>query len=117
MCLYKTHLFPKRSNNPIKVYKNVIIVNGKYRTPFIDLEVNIGDTIKAKKHWFWGIFKTTIKSEGVHANRIPMSISTNFVSSWAEVVIIEAEIPPHVPYWIGKDGDIAASKIKLIKVI
>lgn len=116
MCLIKTHRFPKRSNKSITVFKELFIINGKYRTPFIDLEVNIGDTIKAKKHWFWGIFKKTITSEGVHAYSI-LTQRESCLKPFFRIVYIEAEIPPHTPYWIGKHGNIAASELKLIKVL
>ena len=109
MCLYKTHRFPKISVKPIKVYKILHEVYSFekrrifFRTPFRGTEVKVGETIKARRWWFMGIFRNIIEGEGVHA----------YTDKWK--ANFEAEIPPFTPYWYGEDNEIAASRMKIIR--
>ena len=114
MCLIKIHRFPKISSKPITVYKVLIPLNRIFITPCQSCKVYIGDTIKARKAWWKGVFKEGIEGEGVHAY---VSIDNAKENIYGNDVIAEVEIPPYTPYWIGKAGDMAASKMKIIKLL
>lgn len=117
MCLYKTHFLPKISFKPIEVYKVLFKEDSnKYETPFQLTKVFLNTIMKAKKHWETSLFKKSIHGEGVHAYRDLASAfkqTFNFRRSFGknDFVVIKAIIPRFTVYWIGDDGDIAASKL------
>ena len=116
MCLIKTHIFPKLSSKPIKVWKVVdTSCNSYYRAPY-ERTAYTSNIVKCstKCAIIKGVFKNVIKGEGVHAyiSRYNAFNSECYLYSRHRKVI-EAEIPPFTPYWIGKYGDIAATKMIL----
>lgn len=117
MCLIKTHRFPKISTKQITVYKLLYLYNSKnkeYFTPYKRVKVNMGETIKAKKSWLRGIFKEDIEGEGVHAYlTLEKALMNKFLMDGNFIIVVEAIIPSFTPYWIGFEGEIAASKIKI----
>ena len=115
MCLIKTHIFPKISSDPIKAYKVLKKDKEGYRTPIRLYSCNIGDTIKSELFWFVGILMETITGEGVHAYMT--FADAKYHKMERTDIIVEVEIPPFTPYWIGDDDDIAASRMKLIRVL
>lgn len=121
MCLCKTHWLPKISMKPIQVYKQFLYMElyAKWTedkeeylvTPFQQTRHNVGDTIIAKDSWVKGVFADEISSEGVHAYIAhPCTEQMILDGKWRFFWYI-CEIPPYTPYWIGKHGDIAASKM------
>ena len=120
MCLYKNHFLPKISFKPIEVYKILSKSNASksgYETPFLCTEVFFNTTIKATKHWKTSLFKKSIHGEGVHAYRdlttavIKASHDNRFFFIQYYYVVVKAIIPRFTIYWIGNNGDIAASKL------
>ena len=115
MCLYKTHRFPKISRKPIQCYKVFSVCESErfeLSTPVCGYWCNVGDTIKSKDCWVWGIFKSTLEGEVVHAYRI--EAMANLSRSDCQCVCL-CEILPFTPYWLGVGGEIGATKIKIIK--
>lgn len=112
MCLYKTHRLPKISRKPIQCYKVFKVSSNGLITPWRKYFCNVGDTIKANKHWLKGIFKKELEGEVVHAFR--NEYDTKWYCSGKQCVCL-CEIPPFTPYWYGKGDEIAASKMKIIK--
>ena len=114
MCLYKTHWLPKISRKPIQVYKVLKRSHGRLVTPYQEQSCKIGETIKAKNSWLKGILTNVIGEEGVHAYGDKESVE-NFIDCYLtfyrKLYVHICEIPPYTPYWIGKFGDIAASKM------
>ena len=118
MCLTKIHRLPKISNKPITVYKTLIpLYEDHFQTPYQSCKVCIGDTIKAREAWWKGIFKERIEGEGVHAHTNVVSAKGDYFVRYGSDIIVEAEIPPYTPYWVGRMGDIASSKMKIIKML
>lgn len=115
MCLYKTHAFPKISRKPIIVYKIFVEQPKKLMTPFTGYHYMIGDTIKATNPWYYGIMISTICKEGVHAYYSKPTPRDILAIRDMDMSYYICEIPPFTPYWIGRSGDIAASKMKIIK--
>lgn len=111
MCLVKSHRFPKISRKPIKVYKIFCIKDDMLITPIQGRKYYRTDTIKSSCNWIKSIFKTFIEAEGVHAFQTLVTAEM-FSELWGGIVVI-CEIPPYTPYWIGKGGEIAASKMKI----
>ena len=118
MCLYKTHAFPKISRKPIIVYK-IFAERGKRPkkliTPFTGYSYKIGDTIKAIKPWYYGIMRFGIDEEGVHAYYYKPTERDIVRELRRKRGYYVCKIPPFTPYWIGTFGEIAASKMKIIK--
>ena len=115
MCLYKTHRLPKISRKPIQCYKIFNVVeskNFKLSTGVYDYLCNIGDTIKSEYCWIRGIFKSNLEGEVVHAYKSKTNAN---MYCWVDQCVCLCEIPPFTFYWYGKYGEIAASKIKIIK--
>lgn len=118
MCLCKSHRFPRISYKTITVYKVLekIVDKIMYRTPVIGTPVYLNDIIKAKDCWIKGIFKYKIEKEGVHAFKTYPEAYKRVVTR-SYLIVAKVEIPPFTPYWIGKKGDIAASKMKIIQIL
>ena len=117
MCLFKTHRLPKISRKPIQCYKVFNVVKHKkfkLSTAVYGYLCNIDDTIKSKYYWVWGIFKRELEGEVVHAYRSKTNANRY---CWVGQCVCLCEIPPFTPYWYGKDGEIGASKIKIIKML
>lgn len=111
MCLYKQHWFPKISRKPITVYKYCYTLsNNKIQTCVQNETYFIGDTIKNRYPWLFGLFSSTIGGIGVHA-----FINAPIWKGEGNKGWYICEIPPYTPYWIGLNKDIAASKIKIIR--
>lgn len=127
MCLYKKHLFPKISWKPITVYKVFLedLTEHTIYTPFECHKVS-GNVIKAK---YLSIPELTIEDFiqgcGVHAYlSLEEAKSNGSLFSFHRIdghptstEVYECTIPPFTFYWEGKDGDIAARKIKIRKKI
>ena len=117
MCLHKKHWFPKISREPITVYKYCYTLsNNQIQTYVQNKTYFIGDTIKNKYPWLLGLFCSTIGGIGVHAY-VEAPILKNYYKDWSlnGKNWYICEIPPYTPYWLGQYGDIAASKIKIVK--
>lgn len=112
MCLIKNHKFPKISFKPIKVFKLVYVKDGIYRSYFMQCPIYLGQSLRSKKHWIKGIFAENITSEGVHAY-----LEKPKCRCWFNTRVLEAEIPPFTPYWIGWDNEVAAAKLRIIREI
>lgn len=113
MCLYKTHIFPKRAKKDIIVYKALKYSEDtrSYYTPFRQEDVIFNTTLKSKKSIFKGIFKKHIQAEGVHSERT-LFYATRF--RWNLInptFIFVAIIPKGSYYYIGEDGDMASNKL------
>ena len=108
MCLTKTHRLPKISRKPIQVYKVFIHEDDMLITPYQHYACQVGDTITTENSWLRSIFKNKIEGEGVHAfiNKYMAKRHTSYFHH-----IYLCEIPHFTPYWIGTDGEIAASKM------
>lgn len=107
MCLYKKHKWPKIAWKPIKVYKELeISASGSLRTPIMREPVELNKPIKAYKHWIHGINTKKIKAEGVHAY-----IGEGSACNTLYTVMFEAVIPRFSLYWLGRKGEIAATKM------
>lgn len=111
MCLIKIHKFPRIAFKDIVVYKYVVPTVNSFTghkcimTPYYRLNITPGKTtIRSKKCILRGIFKSTIEAEGVHA-LTAISIATLGLD------IYEAIIPKWSLYYMGKNHDIAASKM------
>jgi hypothetical protein len=100
------------------VYKVFEPFGGKLSTPFRGQLCKVGDTINAKHSWLECIFKNEIGAEGVHAYRDKES-AEKFIDDYRhffrKLNVHLCEIPPFTPYWFGKFGDIAASKMIIKK--
>lgn len=113
MCLIKNHRFPKISFKPIKVFKLVYSQNGIYYSWFMQCPIYLGKSLRSKKHWIKGIFAENITSEGVHAYLEKPQCGNYYINTR----VLEAEIPPFTPYWIGWDNEVAAAKLRIIREI
>lgn len=123
MCLHKKHILPKISWKPITVYKVLFeeIDGDSLYTPYQDYKVS-GIIIRAK---YLSIFELTLEDSingcGVHACK-DLATAKEISERWLPrvidnkrfaVAIYECTIPPFTFYWEGKDGDIAARRIKI----
>lgn len=122
MCLIKTHRFPKISRKPIKCYKVVYKIGNKlYSTEYENYHFLLGDTIKNRYPWIFSIFEPYLEGEVVHAYTNIVICRINIRSTLRLLnksrSIIECEILPFTPYWLGTDGDICATRIKTIKEV
>ena len=109
MCLKKTHWWPKKSKEPIKVYK-VLMVYEDLMTPYMSEKVKLNHPIKAKRHWLFSLLSDKIESEGVHAYTDKSYALAGCYPRHNEH-LYEAVIPPNTYYWIGMYNEIAATKM------
>lgn len=123
MCLYKDRWLPRRAKEPIIVYKIFIKDKGDiFRTPFMKEWFYMGDTIKAAKYWFFGLFCKYIGGEGVHAYTTNPNDTYDgsilLMSLGSRAVVVQCEIPKGSYYWTNRRvHEIAATKTKMVKVI
>lgn len=127
MCLHKKHILPKISWKPITVYKIFLehITEHTLYTPYEAYKVS-GNVIKAK---YLSIPELTIEDSiegcGVHAYQSlegakpnkSLLLDYHIKGYTTSTEVYECTIPPFTFYWEGKDGDIAARKIKIGKKI
>lgn len=116
MCLFKAHIFPKLSSKPIKVWKIVDTTYSKYYYAPYRRIIYTSNIVKCSTKYaiIKAIFKNNIKREGVHAYTSKLNaLKSECFNYFPHVKIIEAVIPPFTPYWLGKYGDIAATKMIL----
>lgn len=107
MCLITSQKRGKVALKPIKVYKKLNkMQDGKYVTPSIDAPVS--DEVIAGKKPFVAegklekVTTTSITRGVIHCYKRRPSCGDN---------VFECEIPVGATYWVGNDGDIAASRI------
>ena len=132
MCLYTKSKKPEISNEDIKVYKIVKIVNGKYYTPFMDKplmetpeETVESDPSNFKRMTILNPFTLSpaetlyqITKGAIHAYTKKV-VATNVLSEHSVCFdtheIIEGTIPAGAEYWEGTNFDICARNIKFDK--
>lgn len=106
MCLIKIHKFPRIAFKDIVVYKQLRVSILGIRTPYRHISIIPGvTTIKSAKSILYGVFKEIIEEEGVHAY-LEQKLFCDY-----EIQIFKAIIPKWSLYYMGKDHDIAASKM------
>ena len=117
MCLLKKYYLPFIALKPIKCYKIFDRHDwfNQLETPIMRHFCDIGDTIKAAKHWMnkRTICKSSLEGEVVHAYK-------NFYEAKRQCywrVVCECIIPPFTAYWLGINNDIGATRIKINKII
>jgi hypothetical protein len=114
MCLYPTHKRPKRATKNITVYKWLEKMGKDYYTsPYMHFRFVLGLTnkgcLKDAKQYLRntgvigpGVFHAFVKERqppgGVHGGSV-----------------LKAVIPKDSYYWLGEDGDIAATALRVIK--
>jgi hypothetical protein len=111
MCLYPTHKRPKRATKNITVYKWLEKFKGHrvYLTPYFRFRFSLGVTYR-------GDLKEA-KTYLAHADVVGPGVFHAFVKKREKLsgCVLRAVIPKGAYYWLGEDGDIAATALRVIK--
>ena len=121
MCLILSNKVPMVAEKPIRVWKLLMPFGSKYITPYQEITVNIGDTIRAANPdapiQMSTLFENyTLGKQGVHAYTSKKHAKK--ICNCYDVVT-EWEIPAGTKYWVGADiseGEIAATEMTFIKI-
>ena len=131
MCLVTNNPTPKVANKPIRVWKVLRIFKDedsentiKYCTPYLNVSVNIGETLRAagssqKLKLYRNTNFSIVQGQGVHAF---ISIKHALLEEYFinHGIVTEWEIPTGAKYWIGIGpwhGQIAATEMNFIKIL
>ena len=121
MCLFTNNKTPIIAIEPMRIWKRLIKTDNGFKTPYQDIEVKVGESLKElfpNKEVSKSILfkKYVIDAQGVHGY-VTRSTAKFFKDS--NEVITEWEIPAGAKYWLGigsSSGEIAATEMKFIKV-
>ena len=120
MCLFTDNPKPKVAKKSIRVWKRLIKTNNGFKTPYQDIEVKPGDSLKGlnpnavvQEDVFSSEYIVDIQSVHAYNDNVTAKIERQFGE-----VITEWRIPVGAKYWLGYSsyGEVAATEMKFIKV-
>lgn len=125
MCLFTNNPRPKVAKTPIRIWKRLIKTDNGFKTPYTDIEVKVGDSLKGsnpnaevQEYFFSSEFSPQymVDIQAVHAYNNKLLAKTK--KQFGEV-ITEWRIPVGAKYWLGNYpsfDEVAATEMKFIKV-
>lgn len=120
MCLRKTHKKPRLLIFPKTVYKVLINNNGKFKTPYIEMPIELGETYTGKFKNNRTLSDTIdfkfIKDGFIHSF-ISLEAARRDLPYFNNSCIIKCRIPAFTYYYKGTDKEIASIRLKYIKII
>ena len=125
MCLLTDNHRPKVAKKPIRVWKRLIRTVNGFKTPYQDIEVKVGKSLKGlnpNEEVQGSVFasefspKYIVDIQAVHAYND--NVMAKRKRKFGEI-ITEWEIPVGAKYWLGVSssyGEIAATEMKFVKI-
>lgn len=115
MCLVKKSYLPRFAWHSKAVYK-VLWINckGERQTPFFEAVAYPGTIIKCAVPFICGLFNKEITASGVHSFSDIFYAKRFQQANEYKMIVVRAEIPRFSWYWIGRVGEIASNKLKII---